>query len=496
MSGVIAGAHVKVFAGQRMRFLGAVYEDGSFGLVTAAEVEPIHLTIAGMAVPLPIRAHGRVTLEGRAKRDGVTGSLYGTGSVENWQPIPGVLRLDAGPVELRLTSDGRFAIRGDDARATLFNGAAVLNGHVNASETHVFVEGTLDYQVGGLTLAVSGRSRIGPGAAFELEGAGQLSIDGNSLLNVRGHITEQVASVEGTLELRDWRTPLGNLPCALSARIRGTVDLRKRVSPSFAFEGEGTLEVGGATVEGRAGIARTPAGRNAAFAEGRLRWQGRDWLNGRIELRDGTVTVSGRTSLAFDLTAPNFANVQVANLFFELDLEGRFTLNANGGLAAFAEVKGSWQLAVQLPGANSMQRQAFPIAMQSFNVGSGVTLNVKILEIRELKLLPTSITIPTPQIDVTSTTPLRFHRHGVNIPIPGIGDIVFALPELPGFHTPTREDPFPFPMNHPWDVIQIPTGFTARMGSTTIGLPSTGNFDVRLVWDEPSRRFDIRLPQA
>ena len=58
------------------------------------------------------------------------------------------------------------------------------------------------------------------------------------------------------------------------------------------------------------------------------------------------------------------------------------------GLLSDAGVKGDWMLAAQFPGGNDKRRQAFPLAMQSFAVEGGVTLDYKLLEIRGMRLLP------------------------------------------------------------------------------------------------------------
>ena len=71
---------MKVFDAQRFRFLGALYEDGSFGLVSALDVKPLDLRIAGIPVRVPLKASGRLRLSGRARRDRVRATVEAEGN--------------------------------------------------------------------------------------------------------------------------------------------------------------------------------------------------------------------------------------------------------------------------------------------------------------------------------------------------------------------------------------------------------------------------------
>ena len=74
-AGVMVGAHVKVFGGQRYRFLGALFEDGSFAMISALDIRPLKLQVAGITVGLPLEFSGRLYLEGRQKRAGYFGKI-------------------------------------------------------------------------------------------------------------------------------------------------------------------------------------------------------------------------------------------------------------------------------------------------------------------------------------------------------------------------------------------------------------------------------------
>ena len=140
---VVIGAHVKVFEAQRYRFLGVLASDGSFLLVTTAEVRPLRLRVAGIDIRLPFEASARMRLEGRTRRDGFHGSITAQGFA-NWEPLPGVLSLAIGskqkPVELALYSNGAFRARGA-MHMQLF--AAGLDGPGRRFEQALSGRGTL-----------------------------------------------------------------------------------------------------------------------------------------------------------------------------------------------------------------------------------------------------------------------------------------------------------------------------------------------------------------
>jgi hypothetical protein len=314
-------------------------------------------------------------------------------------------------------------------------------------------------------------------------------------LDVSGRMTERSARVEGRLDTKRWRVGGLMLPCTITMAAAGEIDMGRRNRPRFFLEGEATLVVFGATVKGQGRISGTRSGGVDVAVAGALSWQGRGWIGGRIELRPQGVTIGGRTSLAFNLTPSTFAGVDVASLFFTLDIEGEFTLDVQGGLSAFGRLQGDWMLAVQFPNADSssvLRRQAFPIAMRRFAVKGGVRLEKKLLEIRSMRLLPANL--PLPSIEVDDEMELRFHRHGID-DVPVMGDLRVYLPEIPGVHTPDMDtDPYPLLLDEDvskkWvTAATIPTSF--KLGNGTLSLPASLNFDVYLVWNAEQGRLAI-----
>jgi hypothetical protein len=208
MAGVVVGANVRVFRDQRFRFLGFLFEDGSFGLVSALDVEQMNLDIAGIDVRLPLDLHGRLVLEGRAKR----GVFYGSVRAEvqgTWRVIENVLTLSIGPsapVSLELWSSGKFTVKGDALVKMFNNDAATLLGTVDASDSHCLVAGTFRYLVESPTgpvvnLRLSAKGHIGPQRHFSISGDGSLTLFGVPFTKVRGRLSESGAEVEASLVL-------------------------------------------------------------------------------------------------------------------------------------------------------------------------------------------------------------------------------------------------------------------------------------------------------
>ena len=85
------------------------------------------------------------------------------------------------PVELRLNSNGRFALSGDGA-VDFFNGAFTIAGALDASESHLAVTGELKFRLGGtprrpvVALSADGATQIGPGPRWSFDGRGELRL--------------------------------------------------------------------------------------------------------------------------------------------------------------------------------------------------------------------------------------------------------------------------------------------------------------------------------
>lgn len=406
MAGVVLGAHVKLPNGQRFRFLGYLFEDGSFGLISALEIDPLQLTVAGIALTIPLELDARLVLQGRAKRDGFYGSITARGHAR-WKFIPGIAELQiasrAKPAALELYSDGRFRASAD-GKLILFNGSAVVDGSVDLSETHCFVEGRLRYNIAPIEIDLVCSGRIGPGPHYALTGAGTLKILGHPFSSARGMISEDRAEFEARLNTGQWRVGGVDIPCSLDLAVRGAVNLQRRTNPEFAFEGRGAIAIFGAQIEGRAGIIRKN-GSLKTFAEGAVLWHGRRWLDGRIEIGTQRVAIGGRTSFTLDLTPSNIAGVDLAHLYFKCDLQGEFSLDQQNGLAGFS-ISGDWSLGARGAGGD----QVFPLAAQQFALNGQTALELQLIHVKNMALLPfDDVTIPVPTLkSKTPPPPVRF----------------------------------------------------------------------------------------
>lgn len=373
-SGVLVGAEVKVLDDQRFRFLGYLFTDGTFNLISALDIEPLRLSVAGLMLELPLQVSGRLKLSGRAAGARsfaqVSATVYGS-----WQPLPGIVEITVGskanPIELRVHTGGRFALRGSGA-LKIFGGAALVAGSIDISHTHCFVTGALDYkpnfQIGGqrlIELNLASAGRVGPANAFDLGGAGTLKILGKTFNQASGKVSNNGIEVEARLDSGAWNwNGIDLKDCQMT--LSGKVDLSQPGAPSFLLAGESKIRLFGAAnskaraeISGRGGI-RAQAGELSQFVEGSLYWQGREWLGGRLELGTEQIALQGRTAFALDLTPAELpTGIQLANLFFRVDLAGGFRLTKTGGLR-HCSLDVDWSLALKMPGIE----QQFPIAVQ------------------------------------------------------------------------------------------------------------------------------------
>lgn len=462
LSGIIIGAHVKVFTGQRFRFLGYLFDNGVFGLVTALEINPLKLTVLGIDVELPLEIDGRLQLQGRAKRDGVIGSISAQGyaiwkilplnvltlyvgggshtfsqgdslssiaqrfglsvpELRAFNQITGELRigqeLSFPPARLKLYSDGRFALKGS-VQLSFFNGAASLGGWVDVSHSHCYAGGWFAFRAGPLdqppviNLGLACEGRIGPGPHFLLRGAGKLEIMGHALAHVSGEISESHAMITANLDTNNW---LDLIDSRLFLKLYGRIDIAKPFNPAFDLAGEGYIKVGRARVDGAGGIKRTQSGAITTFMAGSLKWGRNKWLDGRVQIGTDGAEINGRASFALDLTPSQLpGNIKVASLFLKVDIEGDFTFSTQTGFAS-ASLDVNWLLGVRLPGTN---QQTLPLAMQQLDFDLSLnTLNKKLIDVNGFKLLPFDkigdVKIPYPIITADDDGPHIHFRKGL-----------------------------------------------------------------------------------
>jgi hypothetical protein len=497
-AGVLVGARVRVIGGQRFRFIGYVFADGAFTMITTADLPSLRLAVAGISVELPLQIDGRLSLAGRARRDGISGSIRAEGSAD-WQIIKDVVRLTLGDktqkVVLDLHSDGRFALSGT-ALLSLFNGAAEVHGAVDISETHCFVTGEFAYRIPNvIDLDLALRGRVGPQEHFELSGAGSLSLLGMNFANVQGRIDESGAEVAFRLQTQQW-APVNSsfsLPCQLDMTLRGRIDLRQRTIASFDLRGDAVFKLDdhGLEIQGTGGIS-SQQGKVSVFVAGKLIWQGREWLNGRIEISevDG-IEISGAAMISFDLTPTNVPGLETAGLLLKIDIAGLMQLNPAGGLAAF-DLRGAFALGLRPPGPG---QQVFPLLMHSFHKAVAMnaavpnaSLRIRLAQVRDFILLGAAFSLPTPQVEVVEKgSPARLTYKTASIK-----DLLGNKHE---FMYPSKEQDA--------NELQVPSGYGVTLKwkdaqgndvpAPAIKLPTTPNFDLDLVWNITTRDFALEV---
>lgn len=411
VSGVLVGAEVKLLEDQVFRFLGYVFTDGTFGLISTLDIEPLKLSVAGISVELPLEVQGRLALEGRSQGAKsyaqVTASVWGT-----WEPLPGIIEMNAGskskPIWLTLHSNGRFALKGS-GNLKLFGKAAIIDGSVDISHTHCFVEGGFTYQsfhkIGNqhiLEVSLASAGRIGPGSEFQLSGEGTLKILGKSVGNVKGIISDKGVAVEAQFNASNWNWNGIDIK-KFTMALRGMVDLSQSGSPKFLFEGDTFLRLfGGPTVAnrleitGRGGI-RTEAGELTTFIEGKLFWQGRKWLQGRVSVhsKEG-IQLEGQTHFGLILSPGIVGGVNVASLVFRINLGGTVSISPAGSFSC--DLRLDWDLGINLPGND---KQTLPIASSSIHLTGNLTSPIELINLKNFKLIPVegfNITLPVPTL--------------------------------------------------------------------------------------------------
>lgn len=541
--GILIGARVRVFGSQRFRFIGYVFADGAFSLVSAANVDPLRLSIAGIPVPLPFKAEGRLRLAGRAKRDGIIGSVYAEGRA-NWPVLPGLLYLEIGhknPAALELFSDGRFAFTAD-ASITLFNnsGCQIGNANVNVSNTHCFVSGSLDLVLGNVAgiqlfdLHAKAEGRIGPDRKFRISFTNEMN-DGDvspsrfcgfPIPSLKGTLSESGAEIEAQLAQYEgiWPGSAFKPPCRINeAVLKGWLNLRKTNIPDFGLEGTMALQLfddNGPSIRGRGGIA-SQDGRLAAFAEGTLNWQGRDWLRGRIDLRPDEVRISGDVSLVLSLI-PNdeekvggvTISVEWSQLIVSVDLSGQFVLDATGRIIRIEQLRAQCVLALRFP---SSSNQPLPLAMaevtaERVEIRDPSRFSLWLFQVSALSAKGLTVKVPIPRwrlgepLNVATGDPLiPSHPLGIYVPQYHIEEIKDWLGNKIG----EKVVQTPFDLDHKEVVgsintatiaktpITIPTGEIEWDYADPLRLPLESPLDrwfgVALCLDQDGKKFDLKL---
>lgn len=424
-------ANIKAFDQNLLSMLGSISSDGHFSLLSAAQVDPLSLSVAGVTIPIPFEATARISLVGQ--KAGANSFAELTASIfADWIVLPGptpqhaIARLLLGsqqtPISLSMNSSTEFCVKGQ-GELRLFSEQLIIQGEVDISHVHVMIAGALDFspdiEIAGqkvVEFTASTQGRIGPRDFVELLGAGQIKLFGKSLVASDVRVGNQLVELKASSGLsghdNNWLVggmPLVNAQMALSGRIDFSAQ-----TPIMAFEGKGNFGLFGASMSGN--VQLEAQGSNWLMAaQGSMSWLGRDWLEGSVLLTNSGAEFQGRADFAIPLTASQLgAGLQIAGLFLSAAVSGKFKLNNLGQLVHW-DLTIDWQLAVQLPGVGN-DKQSLPIASQQLKVkgstqGSNDLLNIAdLVNFTGLTLFDfQGLTIPLPQFDSSESYKVYLH---------------------------------------------------------------------------------------
>lgn len=507
---VMLGARVRLFEAVEQRFFGYLGDDGTFAMLSETNLPPLSLSVAGIEVALPLSVKGRLALIGRAAGDGaVSGEVYGT-----WQPLPGVelqLGKSATPLAFKLQGDGRFGLGGSVVCKVRGN-ACRIEGSADISDAHCLLDGVLTAgNASWLRVELAVRGAIGPGARFDVAGEGAASVLGMPLVDVEGGANERRLWLAGRLSTDTWQIAgQAALPVTIDANLAGEIALN-RTLPNFRLLGSGGISLFGARMsEARCGIEYR-GNRTLTWFEGTLRWHGRDWLGARIELDSNRVRISGLVSLDFEATPPGVA----VGLLLRLDAQAALAFAYAGGLVEL-DARASWLIAAAI--GTGAEQYRLPIAY-----GALPQLKRDMLP-RTLVNFPgvglpgqgalQEITLPIPELEVTSSLPLKMPT-SITLPkLMPVEDTKFAelfepqdnnwlnwlylgkkpITYLSGVGYKGNSDTPTLDLNFPVDELLIPTGFKVVWKASeplTLPFDEIPGFTLVLDWDDDAKRFVI-----
>lgn len=402
-SAVMAAANIEILNTDSYRFFGFIADDGTFGLVTAGNVEPLSLAINGIEALLPLEFSGRLMLSGQVSARRRFAEVRAQGRGE-WEIVRDVVRVAAGvrePVELKLSSTGRFTIAGDGA-IEFFDGVLRIVGALEASESHLGVSGTMDLQLDGrqneiLGVHAEGLATVGPGAAWSFTGNGQLRLFDLVVSQVAYRLSNRELAVRFEIDRRKIRVGSLRVDTMLSADFEGALRFPRNATPSLRLSGRGSLAIGDASLSGALSIS---AGSKALSmsASGDLYWLGKKWLGAHLSASsDGRIRLGGRVSAVLDLTPSGevLTGVQVASLFLRIDLDADLRLGPDFDLT-HQSITLDWSLGLRFPGA---EKQTFVLAMQKVKIAPGDTLDHSMIAVNGMQFIPLDdVVIPVPRL--------------------------------------------------------------------------------------------------
>src|SRR6266545_1503422 len=491
---ILAVAQIELLNVASYRSFGRLSDDGTFALATGLRVAPLQLSINGFTVQLPLQFEGRLALLGQItdRRRFAAVHAMGTG---RWDIVPGILRVSAGvkkPVELRLNSNGRFAISGDGA-VDFFGGALKITGMLDASESHLAVTGEMNFSLGGtqlnpaLELRASGGVHLGPGPKWGFDGRGELRLFDLTFANAAVNFNEREVSLHLAIARRRWRLGQLQFDTHVSGEFDGRISFPQNGSPGLRLRGRGKIEALGGKLTGSLAVQADDHAVRVA-AEGELIWFNKPWFAARIALgSDGSAEFAGRTSVALDLTPTDLpAGIQVASLFLRADFAARFTFDRSGEKLEH-EIDIDWSLGIRLPGG--APGQTFVLAMQKMHVAAHVPLDVELINVQGINFVPLSdLVLPIPEITFGGTE--QVIRARINLPV--IDQVRFMMTD--GMRV-DLEDLF---QNEDFidkrvELFKVPKNLKVEIKNQKVGDWAVGvGFRVHLQWSGGRLGFEIK----
>lgn len=451
--GVVVSAHARLIDGQRYRFIGTLFQDGYFTLVTKANLRrPLRVNVNGIPVPLSLDIEGRLKLKGRARRAGSYASVE-AGVYAHWAVMQDVLSLEIGthdedknlrhPATLKLYSDGRFAVKGSFA-AELFGGAATFAGTIDAAHDHChLLNGSLRCAIGSL-LRLPAAPAVGVaevrGAVTDPSGAAVAMANvvvRNVLLGITHAATtnedgafrlgglhpgarytiEVTASgfrperrvaltlAHGKTEVINVTLTPGSAPqtpdsdAELPPLIEFSMDnVNGRVGPGarFEVEGEAALKIGGVPLTGvRARVSERGAEVSGRFSLDAPRWLTGDELPFSLEADlSGKIELKSKTLPEFSLSGRGTLHLKE----LRLSIDGAIAISAHEGkLKTVIEGAMSWR-AIQDP-HHPAEGQVWANARVELTEGE-VTVSGSLAFALEPPSLPSNIELLRPSLHV------------------------------------------------------------------------------------------------
>jgi hypothetical protein len=428
LGSIFMGTRLTILEDQDFRFFGKLFQDGSFALLSEAEVGPLNLSVFGIPVKIPFQGYGNLIAAGWPKSNGYEGFVEANGYFK-WSPIPNVLQIEVGSrnklSRLQLFSNGKFHFS-SNALITLFDGAARIDGQADISNNLCEFRGRLKYQTGNIIeLDIQGEGAIGNRPKYWFDGFGSVVLFGKKFSNVTMGIDDNRAMVSfflNTESLPRFDFLDGSFRSAL--QLDGKINLKQQTRPEFEFTGEGSLSAFGAEIEGYGGVRSVVSTSQTGdyfeiFMGGRLSWQGREWLQGKIALHSKTgFHLEGHTFFGLTLTPGNIGGTDIAGLLFSLNLGGSVNMTPGGDFNF--DMKLDWAIGINLPGN---ERQILPIAAGATNIRGNLGLPVNLINLNGFKLIPLdgfNFSLPIPRIkgkgDPVMLIGVKNKKIAINVP--------------------------------------------------------------------------------